>query len=292
MKRHNFSHILEINLAMVFIGTSGALGRYVELPVPVTIACRGLLAFLLLYIFCKWKKISLNVNRKDLPVIILSGLLMGLHWVTYFYALQLSNVAIGMLSLFTYPVITAFLEPLVLRTKLQWMHLLLGALVISGIYFLAPNFDIKESNTIAIGIGVFSAFCYALRNLVLKSQVKKYHGSMLMVYQVAIVGMALLPFLFYTDITIVLGQWKGLLVLALLTTAIGHTLFLMTFKHFSITTVSILSSIQPVYGIVIGIIFLGEIPELRTVFGGILILASVVIESFRVTRKPKLTVPD
>lgn len=217
---------------------------------------------------------------------------MGLHWVTYFYALQWSNVAIGMLSLFTYPVITAFLEPLLLKTKLQWMHLLLGALVISGIYFLAPTFDIKESNTIAIGIGVFSAFCYALRNLVLKSQVNKYHGSMLMVYQVGIVGLALLPFVFYTDISMVMGQWQGLLVLALLTTAVGHTLFLMTFKHFSITTVSILSSIQPVYGILIGIIFLREIPELRTVFGGVLILASVVIESFRVTRKPKLTVPD
>lgn len=292
MKRFNHSHLLEINLAMLFIGTSGALGRYVALPVPVTIACRGILAFVLLYVFCKWKKISLRVSRKDLPVIVLSGLLMGLHWLTYFYALKWSNVAIGMLSLFTYPVITAFLEPLLLKTKLQWMHLLLGALVIGGIYFLAPNFDIKESNTIAIGIGVFSAFCYALRNLVLKSQVNTYHGSMLMVYQVGIVGVVLLPFLWNSDITLVLGQWQGLVTLALLTTAIGHTLFLMTFKHFSITTVSILSSIQPVYGILIGIIFLKEVPELRTVFGGMLILASVIIESFRVSRKPKLTPPD
>lgn len=292
MKRFNHSHLLEINLAMLFIGTSGALGRYVALPVPVTIACRGILAFVLLYVFCKWKKISLRVSRKDLPVIVLSGLLMGLHWLTYFYALKWSNVAIGMLSLFTYPVITAFLEPLLLKTKLQWMHLLLGALVIGGIYFLAPNFDIKESNTIAIGIGVFSAFCYALRNLVLKSQVNTYHGSMLMVYQVGIVGVVLLPFLWKSDITLVLGQWQGLVTLALLTTAIGHTLFLMTFKHFSITTVSILSSIQPVYGILIGIIFLKEVPELRTVFGGMLILASVIIESFRVSRKPKLTPPD
>lgn len=292
MKRFNFSHLLEINLAMLFIGTSGALGRYVDLPVPVTIASRGVLAFVLLYIFCKWKKISLKVSRKDAPVVILSGLLMGAHWLTYFYALKWSNVAIGMLSLFTYPVITAFLEPLLLKTKFQSMHLLLGALVIGGIYFLAPNFDIGESYTLAVGIGVFSALCYALRNLLLKSKVKQYHGSTLMVYQTGIVGLALLPFLFYFDTDLVIGQWEGLLALALLTTAIGHTLFLMTFKHFSITTVSILSSVQPVYGILIGVVFLNEIPELRTVFGGILIVASVVIESFRVSRKPKIIVPD
>jgi drug/metabolite transporter (DMT)-like permease len=66
----------------------------------------------------------------------------------------------------------------------------------------------------------------------------------------------------------------------------------MTFKHFSITTLSILSSIQPVYGILIGAIFLNEIPELTTVFGGMLILGSVVIESFRSSQKQKPITPD
>jgi drug/metabolite transporter (DMT)-like permease len=78
----------------------------------------------------------------------------------------------------------------------------------------------------------------------------------------------------------------------MITTAIGHTLFLMTFKHFSITTVSILSSIQPVYGILIGAIFLKEIPELTTIFGGFLILGSVVIESFRSSKKENLNLEE
>lgn len=287
MKRSNLFHLLEINLAMIFVSTSGALGRYVQLPVPVTIASRAILAFLLLFLFCRWKGISLKVNRKDSPIVFLSGILMGAHWLTYFYALQWSNVAIGMLSLFTYPVITAFLEPILLKTRLQLMHLLLGALVITGIYFLAPSFDLKESSNLAIGIGVLSAFCYAIRNLLLKSKVQHYHGSMLMVYQTGIVGLILLPFLFLVDVSLIIGQWEGILALAVLTTAIGHTLFLLTFKHFSITTISILSSIQPIYGILIGMLFLNEIPESRTVIGGILILSSVIIESFRAAKTPK-----
>ncbi len=289
MKGSHFSHLLEINLAMLFIGTSGALGRYIDLPVSVTIASRGILAFLVLFVFCKWKGISLKIKSEHRISVLLSAILMGLHWVTYFYALQWSSVAIGMLSLFTYPVITAFLEPLLLKTKFQKVHLLLGIMVLMGIYFLSPDLDFKNSNTMAIGIGIFSAFCYALRNLILKSKVRDYHGSALMVYQTGIIGFLLLPAFFYIDLEIVLNQWKALFTLAIVTTAIGHTMFLITFKHFSITTVSILSSVQPVYGIIIGVIFLNEIPEFTTIFGGILILCSVVIESFRSSKKQNIT---
>lgn len=289
MKRSHFSHLLEINLAMIFIGTSGALGRYVDLPVPITIASRALLAFVLLVMFCKWKGISLRIKPAHRGTVFISGLLMGLHWVTYFYALQWSSVAIGMLSLFTYPVLTAFLEPLLLKTAFQKIHLVLGAMVLAGIYFLSPELDLDDSNTLAIFIGLFSALCYALRNLTLKSKVVDYHGSALMVYQTGIIGAILIPSFFFTNLDTVINQWEGLVALAVITTAIGHTLFLMTFKHFSITTVSILSSVQPVYGILIGVLFLHEIPELTTVAGGLLILGSVVIESFRLSKNKQMS---
>jgi len=281
MKSNHIQHLLEINLAMLFIATSGALGRYVQLPVPVAIGARAVLAFIALFLYCKWKGFSLKIEKKDALVIFLSGVLMGVHWVAYFYALKLSNVAIGMLSIFTYPVITALLEPILLKTKFQLVHLLLAFLVLAGMYFLSPSLDFENSYTIAIGFGVFSALAYALRNILMKRKVSKYNGSMLMTYQTAIVGVLLFPFLFSVTSNTLLGQWEVLVALAVLTTAIGHTLFLMTFKHFNITTVSILSSVQPVYGILLGAIFLSEIPKGTTVLGGILILSSVVIESVR-----------
>ncbi|MDP2524631.1 DMT family transporter [Maribacter dokdonensis] len=281
MKNNHFQHLLEINLAMLFISTSGALGRYVQLPVPVAIGARAILAFIALFLYCKWKGFGLKIDKKDTGVILLSGLLMGTHWIAYFYALKLSNVAIGMLSIFTYPVITALLEPVLLKTKFQLVHILLAVLVLTGMYFLSPTLNFEDSYTIAIGFGVFSALAYALRNILLKKKVSKYNGSMLMTYQTAIVGVLLLPFLFTVTSEAIVAQWHVLVALAILTTAIGHTLFLMTFKHFNITTVSILSSIQPVYGIIIGAIFLSEIPRGTTIIGGVLILSSVVIESIR-----------
>ena len=280
-KSLHINHLLEINLAMLFISTSGALGRYVELAVPATIASRAGLAFLFLLFYCKWKKISFHIAKKDRFVLFLGGIFIGIHWVAYFYALQLSNVAIGMLSMFTYPIITALLEPLILKTPFQRIHLVLGLLVLGGIYLLAPDLDSGNPHIFAVGLGVFSALAYAIRNIILKSRAAHYNGSMMMTYQTGIVGFILAPAFFIYDVEAISDQWPALLTLALFTTAIGHTLFLNCFKHFSITTVSIISSVQPVYGILIGMVFLSEIPNWTTVAGGVLILSSVVIESIR-----------
>ena len=270
---------------MVFISTSGALGRYIQLSVPLIIVSRSIIAFLLLVLYCKWKGFSFKIEKKDSLPILFSGLFLGLHWLTYFYSLKLSNVAIGMLSLFTYPILTSFLEPLLLKTKFQKVHLLLGLLVLAGIYFLVPSFDMGNSYTMAVIIGLLSALFYALRNIILKKRTSSYNGSSLMCFQLLVIAVFMSPALFYYDLEGIANQWQWLLILAVLTTAIGHTLFLNSFKHFSITTASILSSVQPVFGIIIAAIFLKEIPTMLTVIGGVLILSSVVIESVRSYKK-------
>lgn len=266
---------------MVLMSTSGPFGKFIVLPPPLTIGLRVILAFLFLFIYCKAKNISFRLSSKDRGPILLCGVLMGVHLVSYFQALQLSNVAIGMLSLFTYPVMTSFLEPLFLKIRFQKTHLLLGGLVLFGIYLLVPDFSFKNEHTVAIGFGLFSALCYAVRNLILKTKVDRYEGSLLMTYQMAISGILLVPAFFMYDLGGVGEYWEALLGLALITTVFGHTMFINCFKYFSITTVSILSSIQPVYGILIGAIALSEIPTLTTIFGGALILTSVIVESVR-----------
>lgn len=279
----NVKHILEINLAMVLISTSGVLGRYIDLPPAVTIGVRAFGAMLLLAIFIKWNKLSFKLKREDVFTILLSGVLMGGHWVTYFYSLQLSNVAIGMLSLFTYPVMTSLLEPIFFKTKFSKIHLFLGVLVLIGIYFLAPEFTLENNNFIAILVGLLSALCFAIRNLLVKSKIKTYNGSVVMWYQVLVISIVLIPgyFIFEYDVDNVVSQLPYIGILALVTTALGHTLFLFSLKHFSVTTASLMSSMQPIYGIILGIIFLTEIPGWQTIVGGALILVSVVVESIR-----------
>ncbi|MGA8853545.1 MAG: DMT family transporter [Christiangramia sp.] len=285
-KQKYFTNILQLNFAVLLISTSGVLGRYITLNPVVTIFFRCIIAVLVFYLYCRWQKIDLKVeNKRDLLKMILGGILMGAHWVTYFYSLQYSSVAIALLSLFTYPVITAFLEPILFKTKFNKEHIALGLLVLAGIYFLSPEFDLENDYFIAVIFGIASAVFYSLRNLLMKREVNRYNGSALMFYQILVVSILLLPSVFYSEFGEVVAQWKPLLVLAVLTTCIGHTLFLNSFRNFSITTASIMSSIQPVYGIILGIIFLSEIPTLKIVIGGTLIISAVVIESLLSIRR-------
>ncbi len=273
--------ILLLNLAMLFISTSGVLGRYISMPPEITIFWRAAIAMILLLGICSWQKVHLFENLKgNIGVFCLGGFLMMAHWVAYFYALQWSNVAIGMLSVFTYPVITAILEPILLGTKFQKTHLFLGLLTLVGIYFLVPDFNFSGSNMKAVGLGTFSALCYALRNILMKKPIQEHNGTKLMFFQTLTTALVLLPFLVIEGVGNIAEQWQAVLFLALFTTVIGHTMFLMSLKRFSITSASIMSCTQPIFGILLGVIFLGEYPAWTTYIGGGLILLSVVIESF------------
>ncbi|MFY7671900.1 DMT family transporter [Tenacibaculum sp. MEBiC06402] len=286
MQNNYLDKILGLITATFFISTSGVLGRYISMPSEVIIFFRATFAMVILFAFLKFKKVDfkLKSNKHRLPFLI-GGVFMGIHWVTYFYALKLSNVAIGMLSLYTFPVMIAFLEPVFLKVKFNPIYIVLGILVLIGLYILSPDFTIESTTVQGIVFGLVSALCYAIRILILKKYVHQYNGVLLMFYQTVIISFCLLPTLFFMDTSGFQSQLPYLLLLAFLTTAIGHSLMVYSLQFFSASTTSIISSIQPIFGIILAFIFLSEIPTLNTFFGGGLILATVVIESIRNKKK-------
>ncbi len=285
MENANLKNLFWLLVAVFLVSTSGVLGRYIALPTEIIIWFRSILAAIFLYAFLRFKKTNLRVQQqKEYLPFFIGGVFMALHWVTYFYALKLSNVGLGMLSLYTFPVIIALLEPIILKVKFQPIHVLFGVLILVGLYILTPKFDIESTQVKGILFGVFSAFCYAFRILILKKYAANYDGAVLMFYQVIIVSILLLPSLFFMDVSGLKTQWPYLLLLAFLTTAVGHSMILHSLKFFSAFTTSIISSLQPVFGIIMAIFFLNEIPTLNTFIGGFLILFTVFIESYRMKK--------
>ena len=163
----------------------------------------------------------------------------------------------------------------------------MALLICAGVYLIAPEFDFENQQFKGLVIGIISALFYALRNLSLKKQSAKYQPSLLMWYQMLITAIILIPTLFYFDINAVWGELPILLALAIVTTTIGHTMFISTFKYLSVSTASILSSVQPIYGILLGVLFLGEHVELKTIYGGVLILCTVALEGVYSLKKTK-----
>lgn len=282
METNYLKNLSGLILATLFISTSGVLGKYIAMPSEVIIWFRSAFAMIFLYGFCKSRKINLRViDLKTHVPFIISSLFTAGHWVTYFYALKLSNVAIGMLSLFTFPVITALLEPIFIKSKLNPVHLVLGLMVLIGLYILAPEFSMESSDVRGILFGLFSALCYSIRILILKQHVTLYNGSMIMFYQTFVITIVLFPVLFFMDTSGFQSQFPYLLLLALLTTAIGHSLMVHSLKFFSASTATIISSIQPVFGIIIAFIVVDEVPSRNTIWGGLLIISTVFIETIR-----------
>ena len=282
MRNNYLKHISSLLLATLFISTSGVLGKFISMPTEIIVWFRAAFAMVFLYFFCKLKKIDLHIkSTKDYFPFVISGIFMAAHWVTYFYALKLSNVAIGVLSLYTFPIMTALMEPLFLKIKFNPVYIILGIMVLTGLYILTPSFNLEASKTKGVLFGIFSAFCYSIRILILKQKVAKYNGSMLMFYQTLIISIVLFPTLFFMDLSGFKSQLPYLLLLAILTTAIGHSLMLHSLKFFSASTASIISSLQPLFGILLAFLFLKELPSLNTFYGGSIILLTVVIESVR-----------
>lgn len=179
---------------------------------------------------------------------------------------------------------------MMLKTRFQYTHLLLAIIAFTGVAFLVPELNLENDYTLGIVMGIVSALFYSIRNILLKKSVGDHSGITLMFYQLLIISLVLWPVLLFFEFDTqqdIIGHWKTLLILGLFTTALGHTLFVLSFKHFSISTVSIISSLTPLLGTLLGYIFLNEVPTGRTYIGGSLIFFTVVAESINTTRKNK-----
>lgn len=293
MKAVDF-HLVQLATGILFMSTSGVLGRYISLPAPVIIWIRCLVCVVLLYAILKLLKKSVFIGwGRHFRIVILSSLFLGAHWITYFMSLQLSNVAVSMLSMFTYPVMTALLEPLVLKTRFNPVTILLSIFAFIGVSFLVPELDFGNTMTQGILLGLFAGFFYSLRNLLLKMNINEHDGITLMYYQVIILSLLLWPVMFMYEVSIPeieINDWMSLLALGVLTTAIGHTLFTRSLKHFTVSTVSIMSCLTPLLGAGLAYVFLDEIPRGQTFVAGTIIMLTAIYESYRSVKVKKQSI--
>ena len=281
----NKKALIQLNIGILFLSTSGVLGRYITVDSTLTNLVRAAMALVILAAYCYYQKISFKFDtRKDLMVVVLSGVLFGAHWVTYFYALDYSNVAIALLSLYTYAGFTALLEPFILKTRLNKFDILLALIVFAGVMIMAPSFDVDNSYTIGILFGLLSSILYTFRNILISVPAKRYDSSALMVVQIIAMVAIMIPFMGFYDYTGLTDQWGWIFLLALFTTALGHTLFVKSFQALNPTTSSILSCIVPVYGILWAFLILGEVPSMKTIIGGAIILSVVLLKTIRTSR--------
>lgn len=277
--------MLVLHLTVVLMGATGIFARVIDLPAWEITGYRTAIAAAVLFAWVQWREGAVGLDSaRDYARMLLLGVLLGLHWVTYFHAMQLSSVAIGMIALFAYPVMTVFLEPFFTRIQLNWRDLISGVLVLLGVYLLVPEFDLANNTTQGVLWGLFSALLFALRNILLGHWFSEVSAARSLAYQTAVTALMIAPALLWVGELPRVGDVGLVLLLGVLFTAVAHALLGYSLRFLRPKTVGLVSCMQPVYGVLYALLLLGSVPTLATIVGGLLVSLAAFYETLQVRR--------
>jgi drug/metabolite transporter (DMT)-like permease len=274
MPRHT-RNLLQIHVAVVLFGFAGLFGNAKFLPLPSFVIVFGRVVFAsltLLIAGCFRRNILGPLPRRSLLAFFALGVLLAVHWTTFFQSVQTCGVALALITYSTFPVFVAFLEPLFFRERLRLGDVLLAAVALAGIVILTPSWEIGDQVTQGILWGIASGLTFALLSLLNRKYVRQHSSMTIALYQDLFAALALLPFIFRQPPTLTSHDVLMLVVLGVFCTAVAHSLFIAGMRGVTARTASMIACLEPVYGTILAVVFLDEIPTLRTVLGGLLVL--------------------
>jgi len=283
--------LLKMHLAVFLWGFTGILGRAIELEAFPLVWYRVLLSSLFFLILLLARKEKLKVSGKELLKFALIGSIIAVHWCCFYGAIKYANASIALVCLATAGIFTTILEPFFLKSKFNYREMLIGFVALVGMYFIY-RFEIEYA--IGIGMGILAAVLSSLFTVMNKKIVDGYSPRLVAFYEIFF-GFLFLSILIpiYTNYFPSVSfspsamDWLWLVVLSLFCTVWGQALALEALKKLSSFTTVLMVNLEPVYGIILAIIFYKENEDLGWgfVMGMLLIGGSVAIHSIHMLPK-------
>lgn len=264
-------------------GFTGILGKLIHLDFLPLVWHRVLIAFVALGIALSFLKKSLRLPKpKDFLNVAAVGIIVALHWLTFYKSIQLSTASLGILCLSTTTLHVTWLEPLIMKRKFSWIEFILGLIVIYGIYFVSSDFNASEYEALAYGL--LSALCAALFSVFNARLAKDLPSSQITFYEL-VAGFVFISFvLLYQGrlnrdlFVMTMSDFLWLLFLGILCTSFAFLANIEVLKRLGAFTVTLSINMEPVYTILLAIIILKENQVLGSQFYiGSLIIIFVVI---------------
>lgn len=303
MPNDNLKHYLHLHVIVFIWGFTAILGALISLDALPLVWWRMLIAVGLIFVYITFKKQSLSIKIRDILLLLLSGLIIAIHWFTFFKAIKIANISITLACLATGALFASFLEPLFNRTKLVWYELLFGLFVLVGLYFVLdatePNFIMNSlhsniSNTmLGAFIALISAFLSALFSVINGQFAKRIQPTIISFYEL------LGGLLFFTILLALNGQFTvafftirtedliWLFILASICTAYAFIASVGVMKYLSPYTVMLTINLEPVYGIALAVTIFEAKERMGIGFyiGASIILITVILNGLIRSRK-------
>jgi drug/metabolite transporter (DMT)-like permease len=281
---------IQLHIAVFLAGFTGILGKLITLNEGLLVWWRLLLTSATMWLLFSFRKKLQPISTKDKLRVTGIGLIAALHWVTFYASIKYANVSVGLVCFSSVGFFTALFEPLLFRKKFIWIEVLLGVMVMGGIYII---FHFDPSYKTGIIIGIISAMLGAVFPMFNRRMVQRMNSETLLTYELTggfLVLSAMLPFYLqqFPVSTILPGvsDLLWLLVLAWFCSVWAFQLSTNALKKIPTFTVNLTYNLEPVYGILLAFALYHENKYLQDTFyiGLGIILLAVVLQTWRVYR--------
>ena len=284
MQDSDFRDYTHLHFLVLIWGFTAILGLLITIPTVEVVLYRTLLSFIGLAVVMVLLKKKFFIGSKEVTIISLTGFLIAAHWILFFTSARISTASVCLAGLATTSFWTSLLEPLFMKRKFRWYEMVLGLVVLSGLYIvLRFEFD----HALGLFLGILAALTSALFTVINGQLIRKHHHYTITFYEMIgafVATVIFLPFYFkyfsqnsFLSVPL-FSDWIYLLILALICTVYAYSASVELMKRLSAYAISITVNLEPVYGIILAVLFFGQRETMNFEFylGTVVILLAVI----------------
>lgn len=292
VKIQNYIHL---HFLVIIAGFTAILGELITLDAIHLVWYRMSIGAVLMLVYILAKKTPLRIPLKVLFSLSVAGVIIALHWITFFAAINVSNISITLAMFSTGAFFASFIEPLFFKRKIIGYEILFGLIVVVGIVLITQT-ELKY--ILGIVLGISSALFSTLFAVLNGKFVQHYPPSIISFYEFISGILFISIFLAFREdgfnhafFQISSSDWVYLLILASVCTAYAFTVSVHVMKYITPYTVVLTYNLEPIYGIILALVFFPESETMRPMFyigAGIIIFTVLLNAVFKNIKKTQI----
>ncbi|AZI27691.1 DMT family transporter [Pedobacter sp. G11] len=288
----NKKNLLILHLTVLIWGFTGVLGKVITIDAVPLVWYRVLIATSTLFLWFLVTKKNIKITKKQFFQFFLTGGIVAIHWIFFFHAIKVSTVSVTLVCLSSFTLFTAILEPLIKKQPIQMGDILIGLLIILGIYMI---FKFEGQYTLGIIFGLLAAVASSLFSTINSTLVQKSEPSIIGFYEL-IGGLFWITLYRFYDGSLInlpfnldLKNWFYIGILGTLCTSVAYVAGVSVMRTLSAFRVALVTNLEPVYGIILAFFFFKDKEQMTGGFyiGALIILGSIFLYPIYKKRKNK-----
>tara|TARA_B100000809_G_scaffold264249_1_gene319578 strand:- start:60 stop:983 length:924 start_codon:yes stop_codon:yes gene_type:complete len=284
MPNDKLKNYLHLHFLVFIAGFTAILGELISIGSAALVWYRMLIAGVLMFLYIKVIRLKIQVSIKTKLKFFGAGIIIALHWITFFEAINQSNISITLAMFSTGAFFASFIEPLIYKRKIIWYEILFGMIVILGVFLITQS-EIKYLNGILLGI--LSALFSTLFAVINGKFIAEHRATVISFYEFisGVVFLSLFILVFEGGFSkgffvLSTSDWIYISILASVCTAYAFIGSVDVMRHLSPYTLILTYNLEPLYGIALALLLFPETETMSTQFyyGAFLVLATVIAD--------------